>query len=1096
MPLVQAHASVLHSQQKGRTRTTLLERVDQETHQRWSALTLSLPLREDNDEQNEAQKLVPEKIGQEDREAQVHERIVAWSEHVGQKVANAMETLFGTPISCPVLIGRAAELTALHLLIDRAKSGKGQVALLSGEAGIGKSRLVAEAKTYATAQGFLLLQGQCFPTDRSCPYAPLLDLLRSHFASQSRTEIATELKPFAREFAQLIPDLVPPLPDSALTPPLTPLEPEQEKRRLFEALTRWFTGSATKQSVLLIIEDVHWSDDTSLELLHYLARRCTAHPLLLLVTYRSEEVLSSLSHWLTQLNRERLTQEFRLGRLTRSDLEVMLRTIFALPRSRQLELTDPLYTLTEGNPFFIEEILKSLIVAGEIFYEDGTWNRRPLSELHIPRSLHDAVQQRTEQLSQSARQVLRLAAIAGRRFDFALLQQLTQHGEQQLLTLMKELIAAQLVVEESEEQFAFQHALTRQAVYADLLVRERKALHRRIAETMERLYASSPDAYLADLAYHFYEAGTWEQALAYGQRAGEQAQALYAPQAATLHFTRALAAASQLSLMPPASLYRARGLAYEILGDFERARADQETALQYAHDASDRHVEWQVLLDLGLLWAGRDYARTGDYYQRALALARTLDDPVALAHSLNRLGNWYLNVEQPHKALRCHQEALATFQALSDRRGKASTLDLLGMASLLSGDLVQSAAYYEQAIPLLRELDERKRLPNSLATLMLCGGNYQTETLVPAAGGFAESLHQGELALKIAGEIGQRSDEAYTLIHMAMCLGPRGEYAHALEVAQRGLAIAEEIEHRQWMTAGHRALGALYLDLLALSEAQQHLEQALALAQQVGSRYWIRIASGFLALVSLAQHDVTRAEALLNAALGPDDPTQTVEQRLVWYVRAELALARNDPSLALRITDQLLASAIGLSSESSIPRLAKLRGEALTKLQQGAEAETILQQARATALKHGLRALLWRIYLTQGKLAHSQRRYEEAERRFAEALEMLDDLASSLPDQTLQQHFLQHAHALFPHTRQPSPHRLTKKTFEGLTQRERAVAALIARGKSNREIADELVVAPRTIETHISSILSKLGFTSRTQIALWATEKGLSNDAM
>ena len=418
------------------------------------------------------------------------------------------------------------------------------------------------------------------------------------------------------------------------------------------------------------------------------------------------------------------------------------------------------------------------------------------------------------------------------------------------------------------------------------------------------------------------------------------------------------------------------------------------------------------------------------------------------------------------------------------------------MASLLSGDLQQSAAYYEQAIALFRESDERQRLPNSLSTLMLCGGNYQNDTAVPAAIGFAELIQHGELALKIAGEIGSRSDEAYSLIHMAICLGPRGEYARALEVAQHGLAIAEEIEHRQWMTAGHRALGALYLDLLALSEAQQHLEQALGLAQEIGSRYWTRIASGFLALASLAQHDVTRAESLLKTALGPDDPAQTVGQRLLWYARAELALARNDLPLALHIIDQLFASAIGLSSESSIPRLAKVRGEVLIKLKQGTEAETILQQARASALKRGLRPLLWRIDLDLGKLAHAQRRYEEAERRFAEALELIEDLASSLPDENLHQQFQQHTQALFPRTRQPSPLRLTKKTFEGVTQRERAVAALIALGKSNREIADELFVAPHTIETHVSSILSKLGFTSRTQIAVWATEKGLSPDAM
>src|SRR3989440_3388233 len=1011
-----------------------------------------------------------------------------------------MTTAFNPSVICPILIGRTAELAAFHLLIDQVKSGRGQVALLSGEAGVGKSRLVAQAKTYATAQGFLLLQGQCFPTDHSCPYAPLLDLLRSHLATSSREQVDTEMGSLASALSPLLLDLLP-LPSDL--PSLPPLDSEHEKRRLFAALAHLFLRQATKQPALLIVEDLHWSDETSLDFLHFLARRCPASPLLVLLTYRSDEVHPGLSHFLAQLDRERIAQEFALAPLTRSDMSAMLHAIFDLRRSvfmvpplAQGELLDTMYALTEGNPFLIEELLKSLIEAGDIFDEQGRWKRKELRELHIPRSVQDAVELRTAHLSEGARQVLHLAAVAGRHFDFALLQALTQHDEAQLLRLIKELIAAQLVVEESAEQFAFRHALTRQAVYAELLVRERKALHRTIAETFERLYASSVEAHLADLASHFSEAGVWEKALLYGQRAGEQAQALYAPQAAVEHFTRALDAARHVSLTPAASLYRARALAYDPLGDFERARADHETALKYAHDASDRHGEWQALLDLGFLWAGRAYTQTGDYYQQALALARTMDDPATLAHSLNRLGNWHLNVEQPQEALRCHQEALSTFQALSDRRGKASTLDLLGMASLLSGDLMQSAAYYEQAIVLFRELDDRQRLPSSLATLMLCGGNYQTETLVPAAGGFAESLKLGELALKIAGEIGQRSDEAYTLIHMAMCLGPRGEYARALELAQRGLAIAEEIEHPQWITAGHRALGALYLDLLILPTAQQHLEQALALAQEIGSRYWTRIVSGFLALVSLAQHDVTRAEALLNAALGPDDPTQTVGQRLVWYARAELALACNDPPLALHITDRLIASAVGLSTESSIPRLSKLRGETLTKLKQAAEAETTLHDARATALKHGLRPLLWRISLTQGKLAHSQRRYEEAERRFAEALEMLEDLASSLPDQTLHQHFLQHAQALFPRSRQPSPHRLAKKTFEGLTQRERAVAALIARGKSNREIADALVVAPRTIETHISSILSKLDFTSRTQIALWATEKGLSNDAI
>src|SRR5437763_859544 len=241
-----------------------------------------------------------------------------------------METLFGTPILCPVLIGRVIELAALHTIVDEVEGGYSRVVLLSGEAGIGKSRLATEAKTYATAQGFLLLQGQCFPTDRSCPYAPLLDLLRSYVATCSGEEVATEMGSLASVLSPLLPDLLP-LPSEL--PPLPPLDPEQEKRRLFAALAHLFLRPTTKQPALLIVEDLHWSDDTSLEFLHYLARRCAACPLLVLLTYRSDEVLPSLSHFLAHLDRERLAQAFALASLSRSDVSAMMYAIFALRRS-------------------------------------------------------------------------------------------------------------------------------------------------------------------------------------------------------------------------------------------------------------------------------------------------------------------------------------------------------------------------------------------------------------------------------------------------------------------------------------------------------------------------------------------------------------------------------------------------------------------------------------------------------------------------------------------------------------------------------------------------------------------------------------------
>ncbi len=648
------------------------------------------------------------------------------------------------------------------------------------------------------------------------------------------------------------------------------------------------------------------------------------------------------------------------------------------------------------------------------------------------------------------------------------------------------------MVEESEEQFAFRHALTRQAIYADLLVRERKVLHRNIADMMEHIYASTLDTHLADLAYHFYEAGAWEKAVAYAQQAGEKAQAMYAPHATIEHVTRALVAAGRGSIPPPAMLYRLCGQAYESLGDFERARLDYETALQMTRVAGNLHGEWQSLMDLGFLWVQRDYIQAGTYFQQALALARHMDDPLTLAHSLNRLGNWHVNIEQPGEALRYHQEALALFQQVHDQHGLAETLDLLGMTATLGGDLQQAFAYYRQAVALFQELDDRPGLASSLATLSNMCEAYETETMVPAPASFAECLHFGEQALKIAREIGSRPAEIYALCAIGHILGPRGEYAQALEVAQEGLALAEQIEHHEWMTFGYWLVGVLYLDLLAIPEAQHHLEQALALANEVGSWNWIRIVSGFLAPAYLQQGQ-TSAEAILASALEPDAAMQTIGQRLVWAARAELALASGDPGQALDITDRLIATATNLSDERVIPRLCKLRGEALSALDRVAEAEAALRDAQESARAQGLLPLLWRIYVALGRLYQTQGRQVEAEQAFAAARTIIEELAAPSLDETLRASFLSSALLRLPRPRPLTPRRATKQAFGGLTEREREVAILLAEGRSNREIAQRLIVGTRTIEVHVSNILSKLDFTSRAQIAVWAYEKGLTN---
>ncbi len=447
-----------------------------------------------------------------------------------------MSLLIDKPILCPILVGREAYLHLLRQHIEEARLGRGGTFLLAGEAGIGKSRLVTEAKAWAQQNGLMILQGNCFEPDRALPYAPILDLLREFISIHS----AESLKPFAPEFIKLMPELGSLFPDRTSS---TVLEPAQEKKRHFQTLAEFITSNAGGSMV--IIEDIHWCDDTSLEFLFQFARQISKTPILLLLTYRNDELHPSLRHFLADLDHSRLVSELTLNRLSQADVEVMIAAIFEQAQPIKREFSEVIYSLTDGNPFFVEETLKALMVSGDIYYSVSGWTRKPVSELRIPRTVQDAVQRRSDQLSEPARQLLVLAATAGRRFDFGLLQRLTQFPETQLLKQIKELIAAQLVVEKSSDHFFFRHALTQQAIYSQLLARERRALHRRIAESLEEMHGPTNNVRLAELSYHTYEAGMWEKALDYSRQAGEKAQhQLYTPRAALEHYNRAFEASA------------------------------------------------------------------------------------------------------------------------------------------------------------------------------------------------------------------------------------------------------------------------------------------------------------------------------------------------------------------------------------------------------------------------------------------------------------------------------------------------------------------------------------------------------------------------
>ncbi len=986
-----------------------------------------------------------------------------------------MTVLHDKTVVSPILVGRVNEIQALHLFVDQAKNGNGQTIFLSGEAGIGKSRLVSETISYAATQGFVSLQGICFPPDTARLYAPFQDLLRTSFPQDSQGQHSL----LVQERALLLSELTASNAMDTIFP-----EPEHRKQQLFDKLKQFFIPLTPQRPLVLVIEDVHWSDDASLEFLYHLARQIIDQPIILLLTYRDEETSSNLRRWRAQFDRNHWVQEIILERLTYNEISALLRSVNVTSQAGSPEFVSAIYALTDGNPFFVEEVLKALVTTGDLSYHDGFLNRKPVNELRIPRSIQDAVQKHFEGLSERARQVMRLAAVIGRRFDFELLQSLTDLDEAQLLTVMKELVGTQLVSEEATDRFTFRHALTRQAIYSGLLSRERRKLHQQIVEALESRTPSAYTPFVADLAYHAYETGDWTRALNYSLTAGEQAQAFYAPHTAIEHFNRGQHSADQLSIDPPSKLYRGRGLAYEAIGDFQRARTDLETAFQLAQAVKDHAASWQLLLDLGMLWASQDYAQTGRYYQQAFELARSMNDQKALGHSLNRIGNWHLNVEHPADAHWHHQEALKVFENLADRRGIAETLDLLGMASYLGGNLAQGTEYYRRAIILFHELEDKRGLVSSLATLTMRAPTYQTDTL-GAVDSLAEVSKDGEAALRIARETGQRSDEVYSQIFMSMCLGSQGDYRQAFDLAQGALATATEIDHRQWIIASTFALGAVHLDILALDAAQRYLERALSLARNSGSQHWLNSSAGLLALVYLEHRQFERADVLLNQFLDAMIPIRTLGHRLLWRARVEWALRKGDVQTAMHALDRLSDAVSRLSGEGTGVRMLKLRGEALTQLNQYTEAEATLQAALDMAFAQGVRPLQWRLHLSLARLHQNQKHHRQADQYLMQVRTVVDELSVKIPERSLAAIFKQNAMAL---TDQPF-----KAQAGGLTQRECEVALLIAEGKSNRQIAESLVLGERTVETHVGNILSKLGFVSRAQVAVWVVEQGLAH---
>ncbi|HEV8339948.1 MAG TPA: protein kinase, partial [bacterium] len=344
--------------------------------------------------------------------------------------APAVAALLGT-VRRGRLIARDTELRELKGYIDLAISGQGQMVLVAGEPGIGKTRLSRESMVYARLRGARVLTGACYEQEATVPYLPFMEALRNYIRSRPPAEIRDEVGEAGPELIKILPELGEMIPGLRPSPPL---EPAHERLRLFDGITDFLVRISRAAPLLLFLDDIHWADGTSLHLLTHLARRLRSERIFVLGTYRDVELDREhpLADILREMNRERLYQRMLLRRLDREGVRALIGAMFSVENVSD-EFTDLIYRETEGNPFFLEEMLKHLVETGAMYREGGRWERKGIAEIDVPQSVKEVIGRRLEQVSDPCRQTLTLAAVIGRRFDFDVLVRTTEGGEDKTL---------------------------------------------------------------------------------------------------------------------------------------------------------------------------------------------------------------------------------------------------------------------------------------------------------------------------------------------------------------------------------------------------------------------------------------------------------------------------------------------------------------------------------------------------------------------------------------------------------------------------------------------------------------------------------------
>ena len=1004
-------------------------------------------------------------------------------------------------LTSATFVGRTEELARLAAAADRAAAGTPTAVVVGGEAGVGKTRLVGELVASAHQAGATVLVGGCVELGgEGLPFAPLIEALRGFVRDLDEPELAQLVPGRARvELARLLPELGPggPGPDAAGSWVGGPgAEPRgsglgSEQRRLFELLLVLLERLGSERPAVLVVEDLHWADRSTRDLLAFLVRNLRHGRLLLVMTYRSDELhrRHPLRPFLAELDRGRRAERLELARFGRDEVAAQLAGIQGTPAPP--ELTERIHARSDGNAFFVEELAATAAADGE-----------------LPPSLRDTLLARIELLAEPTQQVLGVAAAAGARVGHDLLAEVAGLPDAELLAGLREAVSAHvLLVAADDGAYGFRHALVKEAVYAELLPGERTRLHARFAAALAGRDAGGDPGLAAELAWHWYAAHDLERALPAAVEAGRAAERAFAYAEAQRQFERAL---ELWDRVPGATAGLDKA---ELL-----ARAGEAAANAGAADRA-------VALVRG-----------------ALAEVAPGRDPLLAGQLTERLG-FHLRIAGRPGAMEAYQEAIGLVPP-GPTVERARVLAGLGQALMLRARFAEAIATCEEAIQVARAAGSP-----AVETHALCSLGTAMARIEDPDDGLAAL---GE-ARRLAAELGLAKDEARACVNLSDLLNDLGRLEEAVVVAMEGIEVATAAGLRRTFgvfLAGNAAaalynqgrwdetaeLTAAYLELGDDEDLNTvTLRQSMAMLD-AGRGHFESALGHVRAARRLAGDEFIAVQYPPNLAAAEAEVA-------AWRGRLEEAAAAVAGGLAalqgpLVDLRACLLLAIGLRVEGERARLATARHDHETLTDARLVADELVQWARGTFA--GSRVAWRRAVLATCEAEWARVQGEPDPERWLAAVAAWEESGHPYPlavarwraaeallagrgDRTLVAELLRRSHAtasglgaeplrgelerlarlgrvdLRPRDPSGAPAGPTPEPTDaaaagvalGLTARELEVLTLVAEGRSNRQVAEALFISAKTASVHVSNILAKLGVASRVEAAAVAHRHGL-----